>query len=99
MEQWASAKFMKLDDTSQKDNPGITSECGEECTRHTLTLRAEEDQTVYFTAYTWNDRIIPDQCQIDDNGLYHVAKISALETKFIWNYGQYEIPPFRMTAN
>ena len=29
VEQWASAKFLKLDDTSQKENPGIMSECGE----------------------------------------------------------------------
>ena len=91
---------MKLDDNSQAQNPGIWQDvCGASCTRHTLTLKADMDQTVYLTAFTWNDRVIPDQCQNKDNGLYHGLKLSVFDTKFIWNFGEYEMEPFKMSAN
>ena len=45
VEDWATTKFMKLDDDSQKENPGIwTGICGETCTRHTMTIKADVAQ-------------------------------------------------------
>ena len=51
-----------------------------------------------MTAFTWNDRIIPDKCEEKDNGLYHSLMVSAFNNIFVWHYGDYDLEPFEMTA-
>ena len=42
VKDWASAKFLKLNDETQKESPGIwEGVCGPDCTRHTMTLTSE----------------------------------------------------------
>jgi len=63
-----------------------------------MTLKSDVVQKVYLTAFTWNDRGIPDQCQDKDNGLYHAIAISTLPNTYIWNFGEYEMEPFTVQA-
>lgn len=41
---------------------GAYSDCGASCSRHLFELTSEVDQTVYVSAYTWDDRMITDKC-------------------------------------
>ena len=56
------ASFVRLGDDKTK-----ADECayfqGEKCGRHTLELTSDVDQTVWITAYTWDDRTLPKDCQ------------------------------------
>ena len=95
----SSAKFMKLNDESQKTSPGIwEGMCGEECTRHTLTLKSDIAQTVYLTAHTWNDRGIPDRCTDSDNEKFHAIMVNKLDNIFVWHFGDYPLQPIKMTS-
>ena len=97
--QWANARFLKLNDKSQLQNPGIwEGVCGSQCTRHTMTLKADMAQTIYLTAYTWDERGIPDDCEKQDNNLYHAIVVSNLQNVYVWNYGNYQMEPFRINA-
>ena len=95
----SAAKFLKLNDKSQKDSPGkFTGICGETCTHHELTLRAEKPQTVFISAHTWSERGITKQCEGKDNSLYHVAVSSKLKEPLLWNYGDMAFPPIKLEA-
>lgn len=54
VENWASARFLMVDD--QTKVAGIEKSCGKTCTRHTFTLESTEEQTVYITGHTWQER-------------------------------------------
>ena len=62
---WYSDHFLKLNDDTAAENPGAFWWCGEECTRHTITVTndAEVTQNVYITAHTWDDRQMADECE------------------------------------
>ena len=51
-----------------------------------------------MTAFTWNDRGIPDKCEDKDNQLYHSLLISSFNNIFVWHYGDYDLEPFQMDA-
>ena len=69
---WASTKYMKTNDKTQKQNPGkMEGICGATCTHHTMTLTSDMEQTVYVSAQTWGRKAIPDVCEKKDNGLKH----------------------------
>ena len=97
---WSSAKFLKLSDKYDAANPGVQTEtCGPACNRHTMTLRSDIDQTVYLQAFTWNERGIPDKCQLEDNQLRHSMIVEGRPGPFVWNYGDYMLEPFHLAAN
>ena len=98
---WPVQRFLQLEDDSQKKSPGVwEGVCGTKCTRHTLTLKATEAQTIYITAHTWNDRGIPDKCEEgDNNALYHAIHVSKLPSLYTWNYGEFQLIPFKIAAN
>jgi len=107
VENWSSAKFLKLDDHSlkpktatdyNKENEGIWKGiCGPGCTRHELKIKSDVAQTVHLTAWTWDDRGVPDKCEpANDGNIYHSMYI---ENKFpgdifAWRYGDYSMEPF-----
>lgn len=96
---WANARFLKLDDKSHAENPGNwEGVCGSTCTRHTMTLKADVAQTIYLTAYTWGEMSIPDNCEKSDNNLFHAIVINKVDNVFVWNFGDYNLEPIRMTA-
>ena len=57
---WSSDYFLMLNDTTEPN--GSFHYCGEECTRHTVTLMSDTTQTVYLTAHTWDKRSMGDTC-------------------------------------
>ena len=51
-----------------------------------------------MSAYTWNDRGIPEKCESYDNEAYHAMKLSNVNSGFVWVYGDYSLKPFKMSA-
>ena len=83
---------MRLNDNSAKDNPGTwNGVCGSSCTRHTMSLKSDVTQTVYLTAYTWDDTGVPASCFDSDNNLDHAMLISKFDDIFVWNQGSYAV--------
>lgn len=88
----ASAKFLKLNDDSGKDNPGVWNNiCGSSCTRHTMKLNSHVAQNIFLTAFTWGDRGIPEECIAKDNELFHTLVVSKLDNVFVWNFGDFQL--------
>lgn len=80
---WHEAHFLKLNDQSAAENPGVWSWCGPSCTRHYLDLTSSVAQTVYVTAHTWDKRCTADICE-GGNG----------KTSGIWAPGQQYVASF-----
>jgi len=59
---WFGDHFLMLDDNTA-DSPGSWSWCGETCTRHRVQITSDVAQSVYVTAYTWEKRSYPTECQ------------------------------------
>ena len=71
---WATQRFLHLNDESLARGKWDEA-CGWGCSRHELRLKADVEQTVYITPYTWNSRGIADKCENKDNNSYHAAFI------------------------
>lgn len=93
---WYNASFLKLDDNSQAENPGVKSNCGPECTNHSLTLTSAVDQTVYLTAHTWDKRGIADSCESVTDKKHYLWLEGSGAAQF--KHGGRSISPFQMTA-
>lgn len=63
-----------------------------------MTLTADEDQLVYLTAYTWEDRGIPEMCRKDSMKLNHAIQVSSLDAIYTWEYGVRALEPFKVRA-
>ena len=63
-----------------------------------MTLKSDIVQTIYLSAYTWDERGIPDECEKDDNSLYHAIFVNKIDNVFVWNYGDYQMESFRIEA-
>lgn len=99
MSNWSSSKFLKLNDESQAQNPGKwDGVCGKKCTRHEFSLTSDVDQTVYLTAFTWGDKGIPEQCEAEDNDLFHALMVSKIDDVMVWNFGDKPVKPFNLKA-
>jgi hypothetical protein len=59
-EGWYRSHFLMLDDTTAVR--GIQDLCGNDCTRHVMTLTSAVDQTVVVSAQTWEDRCNTGSC-------------------------------------
>ena len=58
---WYNDYFLMLDDNTGEN--GSWSWCGETCTRHEITISSAVAQEVYVTAFTWEKRSYPEECQ------------------------------------
>ena len=94
---WASAKFLKLDDKSVEENPGRYSWCGDKCTRHTLNLKSSVKQTVWISAQTWPDRCQAKSCDIEKE--HSVLFTGSTYVNKINNTGAYSFEPKELEAD
>ena len=91
---WYSDHFLKLNDDTAADNPGGFWWCGQECTRHTLTVTndAEVTQNVYITAHTWDDRQMADECEhLWGRQEYHSIDHRLLDMVQVFYYGALQL--------
>jgi hypothetical protein len=58
---WFNDYFLMLGDETPAN--GSWSWCGETCTRHLMTISSAVEQDVYVTAFTWEKRSYPEECQ------------------------------------
>ena len=80
--------FLMLDDPAPANGNGASwaTWCGADCTKHTLTVTSDVDQTVYLTAHTWDSRGMARQCQ-DWDGKYHSIYWDGAPYYYVWKYG------------
>ena len=72
---WSSDYFLMLDDSTSE--AGSLPWCGESCTRHTVTVKSDIEQTVYVTIHLWDKRSMGDTCDNlwKDTALSHSYKV------------------------
>jgi len=67
-----TASFLKINDQSAAENPGVNRFCGAKCTRHQLVLSSEVDQNVDITLRTFSDRHFSQRCEQWGRRLTHM---------------------------
>lgn len=91
---WYYDYFMMLDDRT--NNPGSWSWCGETCTRHYIEVTSSMAQTVYVTAFTWEKRSYPDECQKSNK--MHSIYMQGDFTVYTFKEGARQIKPIQFDA-
>jgi len=59
---WSMDYFLMLDDDLSLHEGGNRYCKGANCSKHTLEIISEVDQTIYVTAHTWDARMAPKSC-------------------------------------
>ena len=95
---WSSDYFLMLNDTTTPN--GEFYYCGAECTRHTVTISSDIEQTVYVTAHTWDKRSMGSTCNSlwYNTGKYHMMKAPHDHYYRVFSEGDYQLEPFTLTA-
>ena len=98
---WHSSYFLMLDDQTQADHPGDFYYCGATCTKHTLTLSSDVEQSVWVTAHTWDRRSMGNTCNALwwDTGKYHSIKAPHDYYYRVFNEGDHQLAPFVLSPN
>ena len=92
---WFNDYFLMLDD--QTDSPGSWSWCGATCTRHKVEVTSAVQQTVYVTAYTWEKRSYPLECQ--EKNKVHSIYMEGDMNVYTFNDGARQLNPIQFKAN
>lgn len=92
---WYYDYFLMLDD--QTDSPGTWSWCGKTCTRHKVTVYSDVAQTVYVTAFTWEKRSYPKECQKKNK--IHSIYMEGDVTVYTFKDGARQVNPISFEAN
>jgi len=88
---WFSDYFLKLSDKTV--SPGEWSWCGATCTRHKVKVTSKAKQTVYVTAYTWDKRSYPLECQAA--GKTHSIYLEDDITVYTFSSGSRQVDPLQ----
>lgn len=91
---WYHDFFLMLDD--QTDSPGSWSWCGETCTRHYVQVSSVTAQTVYVTAFTWEKRSYPTECQASNK--MHSIYMEGDFTVYTFKDGARQVRPIEFEA-
>lgn len=76
---------------------GAYNWCGAQCSRHLIELTSEVDQTVFVTAYTWDDRMITDACT-ESQRKVHSVFAPGQKSIMTFNGGSGSLTPFTVKA-
>lgn len=91
---WYHDFFLMLNDRTV--SPGSWSWCGETCTRHYVQVSSAMAQTVYVTAFTWEKRSYPTECQSSNK--MHSIYMEGDFTVYTFKEGARQVKPIEFEA-